>query len=116
MGLTSVPSGGAEPAAGDHIVVGRGTYTHHGIYLGSGKIAHKVAGTSTLGVAISSVDASVRTASGGVMLTDLQGFCPEARDNADWARVSVLRYTQCFHPEDTVALALSAAGASAAHP
>lgn len=131
-----IASKGSEPAAGDHIVVHRrvlsspptcsppapttntpaqrpcpfrGLYTHHGIYLGNGRIAHKVAGTHTLGVAISSVDASVRLPTGGVVLTDVCGFCPEAKSTDDFSLVEVVHYAQCFHPDDTVELALAAA-------
>ena len=104
---------GSEPLAGDHLVIRRSGYTHHGIYLGAGVIAHKVAGTAVLGVALSRVDASVRAGSGGVMLTTLPGFCPEAASASDWSLVSVVEYAECFAPEDTVALARGAAAQSA---
>jgi len=119
MGLPGVSVSCAEPLPGDHLVVHRGAYTHHGIYLGGDRIAHKVAGTGALGVAISSADASLRGESarlGGVALTDLLGFCPEARNSEDWTRVQVVHYAACFHPDDTVALALGAAGASSGAP
>jgi hypothetical protein len=114
MGLTAAPSGAAEPAAGDHLVIRRSGYTHHGIYLGGGRIAHKVAGTTApLGVTLCSVDASVRVGStGGVMLTTLTGFCPEAASPTDWSCFGVVRYEEAFAPEDTVALALASAANS----
>lgn len=63
-----------------------------------------------MGVAISSVDASVRgQGKGGVVLTDLTGFCPEAAHDADFSRLEVVSYAQCFHPDDTVELALASA-------
>jgi hypothetical protein len=71
------------------------------------------AGTAVLGVALSRVDASVRAGSGGVMLTTLPGFCPEAFSASDWSLVSVVEYAECFAPEDTVALARSAAAQAA---
>ena len=52
MGISGAHEG-TEPAAGDHLIISRGSYTHHGIYLGAGRIAHKVAGAAVLGVAIS---------------------------------------------------------------
>ena len=130
MGLGHSP--GREPSAGDHVIVHRrvqleqlltrhgpdapssrhrrGLYTHHGIYLGGGRFAHKVAGTAPLGVAISSVDAASRgQGKGGVVLTDLTGFCPEAAHDSDYSRLEVVSYAQCFHPEDTIELALATA-------
>jgi hypothetical protein len=110
MGLSSPPSA-EEPCLGDHLVIRRAGYTHHGIYLGGGRVCHKVAGTTApLGVALSRSDASVRVGTcGGVVLTNLQGFCPEARSPSDWSSVGVVHYAECFAPEDTAALALGAA-------
>jgi hypothetical protein len=113
MGLTGAPSGTDEPSAGDHLVIRRSGYTHHGIYLGSGRIAHKVAGTAALGVTLSSADASVRVgSSGGVVLTTLTGFCPEASTPTDWSCVGVVHYAEAFAPAHTVALALASAADS----
>jgi hypothetical protein len=95
------------------LVIRRSGYTHHGIYLGGGVVAHKVAGAPVLGVALSRVDASVRSGSGGVVLTTLPGFCPEAASASDWSRVSVVEYVECFAPEDTCALARAAAARAA---
>ncbi len=77
-------------------------------------MAHKVAGAAVLGVTLSSADASVRgSGSGGVMLTTLRGFCPEAAHARDFSHTSVVHYAECFSPEDTVALAVLSAQTAA---
>lgn len=96
------------------MLVRRAGYAHHGVYLGGGRFAHKVAGVGMAFVTLSSVDASVKEATGGVIVTTLSGFAPEASDD-DWAVLHVLFYApgSRFHPTDTVALAEAAARASA---
>jgi hypothetical protein len=108
----------SEPQPGDHVFVHRGGYTHHGVALGEGRFAHKVAGAENglLGVTLSSSDALIKTASGGVELTDLAGFCPEAvQDGAppNWRLLRVVAYApgDCFCPSETLALAEQAAAA-----
>ena len=61
---------------GDHLVIRRSTYYHHGIYIGRGMVVHKVAGDSTLVAALFSKNISVYSCGGGVVCTDMNGFAP----------------------------------------
>jgi len=88
---------------GDHILLPRKAYWHHGIYIGEGRVIHKTAGSSSLAAASFSKDASVFSCGGGISETDLNGFGVEEEDQ----QVFVCQYTACFAPEETVALAYS---------